>query len=199
MQQMADLEKLKQNLAARGYRCTVVESGQQAVEYLTQSLKGRTIGFGGSVTVRELGLYEALARDNACYWHWEQADTGQAAGAQVYISSLNAVAETGELVNIDGAGNRVASGLYGHEKVIFVLGTNKIAPDLEGAVWRARNIAAPKNAQRLHKKTPCAAKADRCYDCRSPERICSAMVLYWQRPTYIPDMELVIVRQALGY
>ena len=196
---MADLEKLRQNLTARGYACQVFDTPQEAVCHLQHSLQGRTIGFGGSMTVREMGLFEALSRDNTCYWHWEQADTGQAAGAQVYISSLNAVAETGELVNIDGAGNRVASGLYGHEKVIFILGTNKIAPDLEGAIRRARNIAAPKNAQRLHKKTPCAAKADRCYDCKSPERICSAMVLYWQRPTYIPEMEIIVVKQELGY
>ena len=109
------------------------------------------------------------------------------------------MAETGELVNIDGSGNRVASGLYGHEKVVFVVGVNKIAPDLEGAIWRARNVAGPKNAQRLGKKTPCAAGGDRCYDCNSPERICSAMVLYWRRPTAIPEMELVIINQELGY
>ena len=196
---MADLEKLRENLTARGYACQVFDTPQEAVCHLQNSLQGRTIGFGGSMTVREMGLFEALSRDNTCYWHWEKADTDQAARAQVYISSLNGVAETGELVNIDGAGNRVASGLYGHEKVIFILGTNKIAPDLDGAIWRARNIAAPKNAQRLHTKTPCAAKADRCYDCKSPERICSAMVLYWQRPTYIPEMEIIVVKQELGY
>ena len=119
---MADLEKLRQNLTARGYACQVFDTPQEAVCHLQHSLPGRTIGFGGSLTVREMGLFEALSRDNTCYWHWEKADTDQAARAQVYISSLNGVAETGELVNIDGAGNRVASGLYGHEKVIFIPG-----------------------------------------------------------------------------
>lgn len=196
---MANLEQLRDTLIARGFGCSVFDTAPQAVAYLKDSLKGRTIGFGGSVTVREMGLYEALAQENTCYWHWEQGTRDQAAGAQVYISSLNGVAETGELVNIDGSGNRVASGLYGHEKVVFVVGVNKIAPDLEGAIWRARNVAGPKNAQRLGKKTPCAAGGDRCYDCNSPERICSAMVLYWRCPTAIPEMELVIINQELGY
>ena len=196
---MADLEKLRSNLTARGYRCSTFDTAQEAVDYLRSSLKGYTIGFGGSVTVRDLGLYEALAQNNHCYWHWEGASMDQAASTQVYISSLNGVAETGELVNIDGAGNRVASGLYGHEKVIFVLGTNKITSALEGAIRRARNVAAPKNAQRLNKKTPCAAKADRCYDCQSPYRICSAMVIYWRRPTLTSEVEIVVIQQDLGF
>ena len=196
---MADLEQLRKKLTERGYRCSVFETAPEAVDYLKGSLSGKTIGFGGSITAREMGLYEALSQNNICRWHWEGASLADAADTQVYISSLNAVAETGELVNIDGAGNRVASGLYGHEKVIFVVGTNKIAPDLEQAIWRARNIAAPKNAQRLGKQTPCAAKADRCYDCSSPDRICGAMVLYWKRPTCIPEMELVLVKEDLGY
>ena len=199
---MANIEALRAALERRGFETSYFGTAEEACAYLDQALDGRTIGFGGSQTVRDMGLYERLAAHNTCIWHWDKERNvipKDATDAQVYICSVNGVAETGELVNSDGAGNRVASGLYGHEKVIFILGTNKIAPDLEGAIWRARNIAAPKNAQRLHKKTPCAAKADRCYDCKSPERICSAMVLYWQRPTYIPEMEIIVVKQELGY
>ena len=79
----------------------------------------------------------------------------EATSAEVYISSLNGVSENGELINIDGGGNRVASTLYGHKKVYFIIGENKIAPDYDAALWRARNIAAPLNAKRLEKRTPC--------------------------------------------
>ena len=196
---MANIEALRAALERRGFETSYFGTAEEACAYLDQALDGRTIGFGGSQTVRDMGLYERLAAHNTCYWHWEKADTDQAARAQVYISSLNGVAETGELVNIDGGGNRLASGLFGHEKVYFIIGTNKIAPDLEGAIWRARNIAGPKNARRLGKQTPCAVRADRCYDCKSPERICAAMVIYWEKPALIPEVEVVIVGQELGF
>lgn len=145
-----------------------------------------------------MGLAERLGRHNRILWHWAGGSTQEAARAQVYVSSVNGAAETGELVNIDGSGNRVASGLFGHEKVYFIVGQNKIAPDYEAALWRARNIAAPRNAQRLGLQTPCAAKGDRCYDCKSPQRICRALVVYWEKPMSM-DMEVVLVRQDLGY
>ena len=117
---------------------------------------------------------------------------------EVYLSSVNGLAETGELINIDGAGNRVASTLFGHEEVYFIVGANKIAPDYDAALWRARNIAAPKNAQRLKRKTPCAVKADRCYDCSSPERICRGLAVLWARPNATEEMEVVLIGEALG-
>ena len=118
--------------------------------------------------------------------------------AEHYITSVNGLAETGELINIDGTGNRVASTLYGHKKVWFVVGRNKLAPTYEEALWRARNIAAPKNARRLKRKTPCAVKADRCYDCKSPERICRGLVVLWEAIGSM-EMEVVLVDEALGY
>ena len=117
--------------------------------------------------------------------------------AQVYLTSANALAETGEILNIDGGGNRVASTLFGHEKVYFIIGRNKLAPTYEEALWRARNIAAPKNAQRLKKKTPCAVKGDRCYDCKSPDRICRALVTLWE-PMMGMETEILLVDQDLG-
>ena len=103
-----------------------------------------------------------------------------------------------KLINIDGTGNRVASTLYGHKKVWFVVGRNKLAPTYEEALWRARNIAAPKNAQRLKRKTPCAVKADHCYDCKSPERICRGLAVLWARPNATEEMEVVLIGEALG-
>ena len=185
---MADLEKLQKSLEAEGFAVSRFDTAAQAADYLDAALDGKTIGIGGSVTVQEMGLGERLAKHNTVLWHWGGSTLQEAAGAQVYLTSVNGATETGELINIDGTGNRVASGLFGHEKVYFIVGRNKVAPDYDAALWRARNIAAPRNAQRLGRKTPCAATGDRCYDCKSPERICRALVVYWEKPTSM-DME----------
>ncbi len=197
---MADFDVLRKNLEERGFAVSQFQTARQAADYLDSQIDGVTVGFGGSVTVRELDLYQRLAGHNQAIWHWENGSLPQAATADVYITSANGVAETGEIINIDGSCNRVSASLYGHKKVYFVIGSNKVAPDYEGAVWRARNIAAPKNAQRLGKKTPCAAKADKCYDCHSPERICRALVVLWEKPTAPgQDVEVVLVNEPLGY
>ena len=121
----------------------------------------------------------------------------KAAEADVYLTSANGLAETGEILNIDGAGNRVASTLYGHKKVYFVIGANKLAPTRDEALWRARNIAAPRNAQRLGKKTPCAVKGDKCYDCKSPDRICRGLVELWG-PMMGMETEVILIGEDLG-
>ena len=160
------------------------------------------MGFGGSITLQEMGLYEKLSAHNEVIWHWKGDEDAhaRAAQAQVYIASANGLAETGEIVNIDGAGNRVAGTLYGHERVYFVIGRNKLAPTFEEALWRARNIAAPKNAQRLGKKTPCAIKGDRCYDCKSPDRICRGLVVLWKPMMGMEQStEVLLVDEDLGY
>ena len=195
---MADLEKLRRNLEAEGFTVSCFGTAAQAADYLDAALDGKTIGIGGSVTIRDMGLAERLSTHARVYWHWNEDALEQAASAQVYLTSVNGLAETGELINIDGTGKRVASGLCGHEKVYFVVGRNKIAPDYDAALWRARNIAAPKNAQRLQVRTPCAAKGDKCYDCKSPDRICRALVVYWEKPKSM-DMEVVLIDEDLGY
>ncbi|WP_297720679.1 lactate utilization protein [Intestinimonas sp.] len=195
---MADLKKLQQNLEERGFAVTRFDTAAQAADYLDAALDGKTVGIGGSMTVQEMGLAERLSKHAQVLSHWAGSTQQEAAGAQVYLCSVNGAAETGELINIDGTGNRVASGLFGHEKVYFIVGRNKVAPDYDAALWRARNIAAPKNAQRLGRKTPCAVKGDRCYDCKSQERICRALVVYWEKPNSM-DMEVVLVDEDLGY
>ena len=160
------------------------------------------MGFGGSVTLDQIGLYDRLSAHNNVIWHWKTEDKlaarYQAMTTDMYITSVNGLAETGELINIDGIGNRVAATLFGHKKVWFVVGRNKLAPTYDEALWRARNIAAPKNAQKLHKKTPCAIKADRCYDCKSPDRICRGLAVLWEAVTSM-EMEVVLIDEELGF
>ena len=146
-----------------------------------------------------MGLDQRLEKHNQVIWHWKGGSLQQAAVAQAYLTSVNALAETGELINIDGSGNRVASMVFGHEEVYYIVGRNKLAPDYDAALWRARNVASPKNARRLGKDTPCAAKADRCYDCKSPQRICRALSVLWAAPVAIPYSEVLLVDEPLGY
>ena len=198
-----DFTKLKERLERNRFTVTTFADGREAAAYLNREIDGVTVGCGGSVTLQELGLYDSLAAHNTLFYHGASGDPVAAriaaAAAQVYICSVNAVAEEeGALLNIDGVGNRVASTLFGHRKVYFVVGRNKVAPDFAQALWRARNIAAPKNAQRLGRKTPCAAKGDRCYDCDSPERICNGLTVHWKKMNGA-EMEVVLIDQDLGY
>ena len=192
-------ESVKKNLEARGFSVKTFDTASEAAAYLNQSIDGVSVGFGGSVTLKEMGLYELLGGHNEVHWHWINGpeERNKAMDTQVYITSVNGLAETGELINIDGTGNRVASTLYGHKKVYFVVGRNKLAPTYDEALWRARNIAAPQNTARLGKKTPCAVKGDRCYDCKSPDRICRSLVVLWG-PMMAVEMEVVLVNEDLG-
>lgn len=196
---MTDWTKLTKNLEERGFIPKVFATKEEAADYLDSQIDGVSVAFGGSMTVQEMGLYPRLAAHNNALWHWDKAGLEQAVSTDVYISSVNGLAETGELINIDGTGNRVASTLFGHKRVYFVVGKNKIAPDYDQALWRARNIASPQNAQRMGLKTPCAVRGDRCYDCKSPERICNGLVVLWGRPKGIESMEVILIDEELGY
>ncbi len=197
---MADLKKAAENLKARGFSVQTFQTAEEAAAYLNGAIDGKTVGFGGSVTLRDMGLYESLSTHNSVYWHWQGTpiSTGEAEKAQIYLSSVNGLDEEGDLINIDGNGNRVASMLYGHEKLYLVVGRNKLAGTYDEALWRARNIAAPKNAQRLQTKTPCAVNGARCYDCKSPSRICRGLAVLW-RPMSGMETEIVLIDQDLGF
>ena len=194
-------DAVKKNLETRGYAVRVFATGKEAADYLDAAIDGKSVGFGGSVTLDALGLYERLGSHNQTVWHWKWEDKDaarrEALTTELYLTSVNGLAETGELINIDGAGNRVAATLFGHEKVYFVIGRNKLAPTYEEAVWRARNIASPQNAKRLGKKPPCAVSGDRCYDCKSPERICRGLVTLWG-PMLGMEAEVLLVEEDLG-
>lgn len=199
------METIKNNFIKKGYAVSVFDNRQDAVKYLNKNIDGVTVGIGGSMTVKELGLYDSLIEHNKVYWHWEN-NSGlsaeqvfkNAAQADIYLVSANGVSKTGEIVNIDGACNRVSASVFGHKKVYIIIGVNKIVDTCEQAVFRARNTAAPKNAARLNRNTPCAAKGNKCYDCNSPERICRNLSVLWTKPTGC-EFEIVIINEKLGY
>ena len=197
--------KVAENLKKLGYQVSVFDTKEQAADYLCGEIKDTTVGFGGSITLRDMGLYDRLQETNKVAWHMYPAE-GQnkdelrmlARNTDVYLTSANGLAETGEIINIDGAGNRVSESIFGHKKVYFVIGKNKLAEDYDKALWRARNIAGPKNAQRLGRKTPCAAKGDHCYNCSSPDRICKVLSVFWGAPMGA-NCEVVLIKEDLGY
>lgn len=195
---MADMERVRKNLEERGFQTSCFATAKEAADYLDAQIDGATVGIGGSMTIQTMGLSERLSKHNEVIWHWEGGELRRAMLADVYLTSVNGLAETGEIVNIDGNCNRVAASMFGPKRVYYVVGCNKIAPDFEKALWRARNVAAPKNAQRLGKKTPCAVKADRCYDCKSPERICRGLSVLWRKPTGFEQAEVVLIEEELG-
>ena len=200
-----DFKTVTTNLEKRGYVDKSFDTAEDAADYLDAQIRDKTVGFGGSVTLESMGLFDRLALNNDVFYH-NRLPGGkttnevrkEANAAQIYLSSVNALAETGEIVNIDGVGNRVASISFGHEKVYLVVGENKIAPNLDKAFWRARNVAAPKNAQRLKAKTPCALKADKCYDCESPARICRIVSTLLVAPIR-SNVEVVLIHEELGF
>lgn len=197
-------EKLKTTLEKNGYTVSVFATGAEAADYLAGEVKGMSVGLGGSMTLKEMGVEDRLRENNTVFWHWNSSadpkeSLRQAMTTDVYLLSANAIAEdTGEILNIDGTGNRVSSSLFGHKKVYFVAGKNKISPDYESALFRLRNVVSPRNAQRLGRKTPCALNADKCYNCDSPERICKALVVFYKKIGSM-DAEVILIDEELGY
>ncbi|MBR5177638.1 MAG: lactate utilization protein [Lachnospiraceae bacterium] len=157
------MENTIKALERKGYKVTVFSNGGEAVQYLRNALNGLTIGFGGSQTLTELDLRHILAENNTVYVPDFPAEGETFSGsalkafnANVFLLSANAISDDGDIINIDGTGNRLAGSLFGHDKVIYIVGRNKFGGTLEEAIRRARNIAGPKNALRLRCKTPCA-------------------------------------------
>lgn len=193
------------NLKALGYIVSCFNTADEAARYLDSKIDNQTVGFAGSMTLEQMNLYPILQKHNEVYWHQKIQDgmtdketRKQANAATIYVSSVNGLAETGEIINIDGNCNRVASIFYGHEKVYLIIGENKIAKDYDSALYRARNVAAPLNAMRVGAKTPCAKKGDHCYDCKSPERICRGLSVLWGKPM-TGEFEIILVHETLGY
>lgn len=195
------MEKTIENLRRNGFEVTEKATAEEAARYIAETVQNTTVGIGGSMSVRALGIYDRLKDSNTVYWH--MAEPGdetmeRASAAKVYITSVNAVSEEGYLINIDGRGNRVAGTLMKKDRVIFVVGKNKFCGPFAEALERARNVAAPQNAARLECRTPCV-KTGHCMDCASPERICNALVVLWKKPYWCERMELVLVDEELGF
>ena len=196
---------LQKNLEDKGYSVYVFDNKETAANYINTQIHQKTVGLGGSVTIHQMNLFEILSTHNTVYWHDEKPinmtimETRTAASrADIYISSVNGISEAGEIVNIDNTGNRVAAISYGPSKVYLVIGSNKVTETLDAAIYRARNIASPMNAKRLGRKTPCAVNGDKCYDCKSPERICRNLSVLWDKPTGA-KYEIILIQEELGY
>ena len=194
-----DVEKTLKNLKLRGFAVQHFATGEEAAAYLCSQVQDTTVGIGGSKTAEQLGLYEKLSEQNTVYWHWRTPGPetlDKANHAAVYITSANAMTEGGELLNIDGRGNRLAGQVFGRKKVYYVVGSNKICPDFESALYRARNTAAVENCKRFPNKPPCQID-DKCHDCRHPERICRALLVTWM-PMMDMETEVIIIDESLG-
>ncbi|MGL4485036.1 MAG: lactate utilization protein [Anaerovoracaceae bacterium] len=202
-----DLLKVKSNFERNNFGAKVFNNAAEAANYLCHKIKNKTVGFGDSDTLMKMELFEKLSESNRVYSpaHLPEGKTfdeiaHECLTKEIFITSVNAVSETGEMVNLDGTGNRIAGSLFGHEKVYFIIGKNKIEQNLESAIFRAKNIAAPKNAKRYNLKTPCAIKGDKCYNCSSPERICNAMTIYYKAVNDTAmKMEAVLIDEELGF
>ncbi len=201
------LELAAKALQKHGFTALVVADKQEAKAKVLELIPaGAHVGVGGSITIRELGLIAALeSSGHKVSQHWQPglsreddlAIRREEVIADVFIASSNAVTMTGELVNIDGVGNRVAAQFFGPKKTILIAGVNKLAKDVTEGIWRARNIACSANSRRLNYKTPCAT-AGYCNDCNSPDRSCRVLVIMERQPNR-SDVTVVLVNEDLGY
>lgn len=202
---MERLDNLKLRLEKIGYTAKVFSTGAEAKAYLLSTIpQTDTVGVGGSMTVQELGLAQALReRGQQVFWHWgvpaDQVNEMRrlASTADTYLCSANAILTDGRIVNIDGFGNRLAATLYGPKKVYMIIGENKLVDTLDAAMDRIKNVSCPQNAKRLQLKTPCAVLGH-CTDCSSPDRMCHATVILDRKPNSHP-MEILLVAESLGY
>ncbi len=201
------MEELISNLKKRNFEVHSVSNRKEAKQLVLELLKdAKSVSFGGSVTLEQCGIIEALYQQpNLVVIDRKKAENSeekhelmrQAFYADAYLTSANALLKDGRIVNIDGRGNRLAATIYGPRKVIYVIGKNKIVEGgLEDGIRRVKNIAAPLNAKRLGKRTPCAVTG-RCTECSSPDRICHTIgIVEWAYPD---KLHIVLVDEELGY
>lgn len=166
---------------------------------------GSSVGWGGSMTLTESGLMDAVKNGDYVIHDRETAKTkeeqkemyAKILNSDFFLMSTNAITLDGQLVNIDGRGNRISFLCYGPEQVVIVAGMNKVEADVDSAMKRVRNVASPKNTVRLNKKTPCAATG-KCGDCLSPDCICAQMLV--TRFSIVPGrIKVILVGEELGY
>ena len=185
------------------YCATIEEAEKKAFSYLSD---GCTVSYGGSMTLDEMGMLTALRHDpNITLIDRATATSPEetkklyhdALSADFYFMSTNAITVDGELVNIDGTGNRVAALIYGPENVIIMVGMNKVAANVDEALSRVHNTACPMNCHRLNKKTPCSTTGA-CADCLSPDCICNQVVIT-RRSGIEGRIKVILIGEELGY
>jgi hypothetical protein len=200
-------ERCLGNLRKHGFEAHFaadLESARQLIFGLIQGFE--TFGFGGSETTRRLGLIEILQKQGKIvYDHWQKDLTAEQDLAlrlsqgrcDCFLCSANAISATGEIVNVDGIGNRTNAMSFGTRKVVIIAGLNKVTQTLEAALARIREIAAPMRAKSLGMSTPCA-ETGVCSDCNSPQRICRITTILHRRPM-LSDVSVVLINQPLGF
>lgn len=202
------LETAVKALAKHGFNAFWVETGAEARERVLDMIPlDAHVGFGGSMTMRQIGLVDALrARGNRVGDHWqpglsreqEMAVRKEHLSCDVYLASSNAVTMEGELINIDGAGNRVAALAFGPPRVIVIAGVNKLVRDIAEGLSRAKNVAAALRARSMSREVPCAYTG-RCNDCDSPGRICRITTITERCPSHTPEYTVILVNELLGF
>ena len=180
------------------YAADKEEELKQALQLIPE---GSSIAMGGCMSAHEIGLIKALEEGNYNYMDRDKMERRAALmaayDADVFLSSANAITDDGIMVNIDGNSNRVSCIAQGPRKVIFIVGINKVCSDLDAAMKRARNVAAPANAQRFEVKTPCKEKG-KCFDCKSPDTIC-CQFLITRYSRHTGRIHVILVNDNLGF
>lgn len=202
---MEKLLRLAKKMLTRDFQVQICATVQEAQRAALEIIGKGSVGFGGSITVQDMQLYELLKqRGNGVYWHWKTVPELRSAvfkaarEADVYVASANAVLEDGRIVNIDGNGNRVTCLINGPETVIYIIGKNKLAKDLDDGIARIKREACPQNAKRLGLATPCAANG-KCKDCSAAQRMCNVTTII-ERPTGMQkEVHVLLVNEELGY
>jgi hypothetical protein len=199
--------KAIEKLVAHDFKAIYVKTKEEAAQEVWKQITPKQkIGVGGSLTIRGLGIFEKLeAQGCIIYDHWKPGLSKEKVleirksqmTSDLFLSSSNAITLNGELINIDGVGNRVNSINFGPGKVILVAGYNKIVEDVQEGIKRIKNVAAPLNARRLNMDLPCA-KVGKCVDCNSPNRICRVIVIHERRPS-LTDFLIILVGEELGF
>ncbi len=201
------LEEIIQTLRDNGFISYLFNNRDEFyIKFFQDITDAKTIGIGGSVTIRELKLIERIEEmRKEVVHHWipgltEEEDEPirrKEMACDLFLTSTNALTESGQLINIDGIGNRVAAMIFGPKKVYIVTGVNKIVKDLEAGISRIKNIAAPLNARRVKADVPCAVTG-RCEECNSPRRICRVITIH-ERPPLRTEMRIYLINETLGF
>ena len=201
------LNNILLNFEKRNMKGYFVEDIPQLIKLIKELvLENSIVGCGDSITLEEAGIYSIFRNGNFIFLDKYKENLTKEEKKELYIknfsvntfiSGANAITEDGRIFNIDGSGSRVAPIIYGPKQVIIVVGINKIVPDLDHAVHRARQTAAPLDAVRLKKNTPCA-KLGYCIDCRHPERICNSFVAI--EGQFIKNrIKVIIIDKNMGF
>lgn len=196
-------QKIIAGLESRNMSGYYAQDKEQALKLALSLIpEGSSVARGGSMSVNEIGLASALIEGNYNYCNRDAAEDKRAAelfayDSDFFIGSANAITEDGILVNIDGNSNRVSAIAYGPRKVLLVVGMNKVAADVDGAIKRARNEAAPINTQRFNLNTPCS-KTGSCINCKSPDTIC-CQFLITRFSRHKGRIHVILVNDNLGF